>query len=196
MQYPVPQFIDVEDKVIGPLTIKQFLWIVGGVACLAVEYFLLPFVGFVIAGIPTAGLFGAFGFYKIEGKPFYNFVLDFFTFSRRPRVRVWKREGDVKMAELFPVQRAEKQKPTAVTLTFEKANLAELVGVLDHELGSTIDRKPIVDPMAGRVEFSEESSNLLPPVKTRIMPHPRPEQAPNPQSSPVSNDTNDLIHFD
>ncbi len=168
MQYPVPQFIDVEDKVIGPLTIKQFLWLFAAAGGLMLEFFLLPFVGFVIAGIPTAGIFAAMAFYKIQGKPFYNFLLDLMSFSRRPKVRVWRREVDLSMSDLFPSQVAEKKEQHP--LTIDDVDLNQLVNILDHELGSSIDQNPVVDPMAGRIEFSESSSNLLPPVQNRMQP--------------------------
>ena len=33
MQYQVPQFIEVEDKIFGPLTFKQLVYVVGGEPC-------------------------------------------------------------------------------------------------------------------------------------------------------------------
>ncbi|MDO8520793.1 MAG: PrgI family protein [bacterium] len=97
MQFQVPQFLDVEDKIIGPFTIKQFLYITGGLGMGYLSYRFIPWVGFVI-GI----LFGAFGaalaFYKYNNKPFIFLIESAFNYIRSDRFYLWKRRE--KAAEL------------------------------------------------------------------------------------------------
>ena len=74
MRYQVPQFIEIEDKIIGPLTIKQFVYLVGGAGMCFIAYTFLPLILalLLIAGIVPLSL--ALAFYKINNKPFVDFL--------------------------------------------------------------------------------------------------------------------------
>ena len=41
MRFEVPQFIEIEDKIFGPFTWKQFVYLAGGVGLAAVIFFSL-----------------------------------------------------------------------------------------------------------------------------------------------------------
>lgn len=90
MQFQVPQFLDVEDKIIGPFTIKQFLYITGGLGMGYLSIRFIPWIGFAL-GI----LFGAFGaalaFYKFNNKPFIFLIESAFNYFRGDRFYIWKR---------------------------------------------------------------------------------------------------------
>ncbi|MBI2451098.1 MAG: PrgI family protein [Parcubacteria group bacterium] len=90
MQFQVPQFIEVEDKIIGPLTLKQFLYIAAPVGfTFLLKFFLsLPFM--ILLGGPTV-LFGfALAFYKPGGRPFIVMIKSFFNFLSKPRLYMWQ----------------------------------------------------------------------------------------------------------
>ncbi len=92
MRYQVPQFIEIEDKIIGPLTIKQFLYLVGGAGMCFIVYTYIPiYIAFIlIAGI--AGLSAALAFYKINNKPFIDFLESAFMFYTKQNLYIWKKE--------------------------------------------------------------------------------------------------------
>ncbi len=90
-QFIVPQFIDKEDRIIGPVTVRQFLICLGGAGVLFIEYKLLTMAYFIIAALFTAALAGAFGFLKVNGQPFHFFFLNFLQTQIRPRLRVWNK---------------------------------------------------------------------------------------------------------
>ncbi len=73
-RYQVPQFITTETKLIGPLTLKQFLFVAGGVSMAAMEYVLLNGMFFLLAVLPTLAFFGALAFAKVDGQPFLNYL--------------------------------------------------------------------------------------------------------------------------
>ncbi|HBP01547.1 MAG: hypothetical protein UY41_C0029G0004 [Candidatus Moranbacteria bacterium GW2011_GWE1_49_15] len=89
--FNVPQYINVEDKVAGPLTIKQLLWMIGMGATLFTMWSLLSKAVFFLLGIPTALLFVAFAFYRPYGQPLISFVFSGIRFMFGPKVYVWKR---------------------------------------------------------------------------------------------------------
>ncbi|KKW10975.1 MAG: hypothetical protein UY50_C0023G0021 [Parcubacteria group bacterium GW2011_GWA2_49_9] len=70
MRFQVPQFINIEDKILGPFSIKQFVYIVGGIGMGYIAYNFLPFYLAVLIIAPIAGLAAALAFYKPNGKPF------------------------------------------------------------------------------------------------------------------------------
>jgi hypothetical protein len=64
MKYQVPQFIEIEDKIFGPLTIKQFLYVAGGAALCFILWNFLPFYISIFFIIPIGSFFLALAFYK------------------------------------------------------------------------------------------------------------------------------------
>jgi|SRR3989344_8452547 len=92
MRYQVPQFIEVEDKVIGPFTVKQFVYLVGGAGMSFIVWTFIPFylALVIIAGIIPLSL--ALAFYKINNKPFIDFLESAFMFYTRKNLYIWKKE--------------------------------------------------------------------------------------------------------
>jgi len=97
MQFQVPQYIDIEDKVIGPLTIKQFLYIaIAGAIIFILHSFLNLFVTIVLA-IPIAIITFALAFIKVHNQPFINVIKNFLGFLKKPDFYVWKKPvGSIK----------------------------------------------------------------------------------------------------
>jgi hypothetical protein len=88
-QFVVPQFIDVEDKIIGPITTRQFLIILVGGLLLFIEFKLSDLVLFLILGFFTAVFTFAFSFLKVNGMPLHFFVVNIIQTFRRPNLRIW-----------------------------------------------------------------------------------------------------------
>lgn len=88
-QFVVPQFIDVEDKIIGPITTRQFIVMLVGFLIIAVSYKIFDFSLFVTFGLLVLLITGVFAFLKINGRPFHFFVLNLFQTFKRPRLRIW-----------------------------------------------------------------------------------------------------------
>ncbi len=91
MRYQVPQFIEVEDKIFGPLTFKQFVYVAGGIGAVVLLFTFLPnFIAFLIA-VPVGALAAALAFYKYNSKPFIHFVEAFFQYSLTNKLYIWKK---------------------------------------------------------------------------------------------------------
>ncbi len=100
MQYNVPQFVEVEDKIIGPLTLKQFLWLLVGAGIVFLLYKLLVFPIFLMIGLPV-GIFCGFGaFYKVQNKTFSEFILASLGYFLSPKLYLWKKENDQQKPEI------------------------------------------------------------------------------------------------
>lgn len=94
-KFVVPQFIDNEDKILGPITVRQFLISLGAVGLVFAWYKLFVpanTAAFVFATIITVAIAGAFGFLKVNGAPFHIFFINALQTALRPPVRVWHKE--------------------------------------------------------------------------------------------------------
>ena len=93
MRYEVPQFIEIEDKIIGPLTIWQFLYIAGGIgACTLLWVSPLPTILAIIVGVPILLLSAALAFYKINQRPFLTFLESFFMYYIGSKLYIWQKQ--------------------------------------------------------------------------------------------------------
>ncbi len=88
-QYQVPQFVDLEDRIIGPLTLKQFLYLAFAGAILFVLWFLLAFYVWIIIAIPVVAAASAFAFLKINDRPFVYFFLSFIKYFTKPKLYIF-----------------------------------------------------------------------------------------------------------
>lgn len=90
MQFKVPQFIDVEDKIFGPFTFKQFAYLAGGGGIIFIIYKLLPLWLAIIFIIPVAILAGLLTFYKFNNKPFIFYLEAGIQYLLSSKLFIWK----------------------------------------------------------------------------------------------------------
>ncbi|MDP2683555.1 MAG: hypothetical protein Q8P20_00710 [bacterium] len=91
-QFVVPQFLDVESKIIGPLTVRQFLIFIVGSGLIFVVFKLASFWMAAIEGLLIFAITGVFAFLKINGRPFHFFLVNLLMTLKRPIIKVWRKE--------------------------------------------------------------------------------------------------------
>jgi hypothetical protein len=128
-QFQVPQFITVEDKVIGPLTIKQAVFVLGGILLIVLaRSVFIPLLFYPIALI-IAGIAAAMAFLKIGDIPFPTVVKNGFWYSMRPHVYIWKKE---KMKKAAPTQAQDDHHVTvSATPKLSESKLSDLAWSLN-----------------------------------------------------------------
>ena len=101
MRFQVPQFIDIEDKIFGPLTLKQFIYLAGGGGISFVIYRIIPyFYVSLFFIIPVMAFSVALAFYKVNGKPFIFIVESAVKYSLGNKLYLWqKREKPIAKKE-------------------------------------------------------------------------------------------------
>ncbi|MFH1402075.1 MAG: PrgI family protein [Patescibacteria group bacterium] len=92
MQFEVPQFIEVEDKIFGPLTFKQFIYLAGGAGLSFALYALLPKIIAFLLIIPVVGLALSLAFYTVNNKPFVFIAEAAFKYWTSGKLYIWKKE--------------------------------------------------------------------------------------------------------
>lgn len=109
MRFEVPQFIEIEDKIFGPLTWRQFLYLGGGVGMGVVLFLTTNLIVFVLVGLPLALLAGALAFYPVNNRPFSYFLEAIVNYVRGTKLYLWRQKRDVVYKQDF--------RPTVVPTT-------------------------------------------------------------------------------
>ena len=127
MRFQVPQFIDVEDKIFGPFTLKQFIYLAGGasVALITTTLFGL-FLGLLISA-PVILLAAALAFYKVNNRPFIYVLESAFKYMTKDKLYIWqKKEPEAKAAE-----EKEKKYSSLVVPNLSESKLKDMNWQLD-----------------------------------------------------------------
>lgn len=91
MQFKVPQFLEIEDKIFGPFTFKEFVYLAGGAGLCFVLYKLLGLFWGALPILVVGGLALALTFYRPNNKPFINMVEAGFKYITQDKLYIWKR---------------------------------------------------------------------------------------------------------
>ncbi len=121
MQFKVPQFIDIEDKVFGPLTFKQFAYLAGGAGLAYLSMKFLPTIVALIMVPAFAGFALALAFLKYNEKPFIFTVEAFIRYYLRARLYLWHKQTPTQTAAVVrsaPVDRATLTESKLKTLSW------------------------------------------------------------------------------
>jgi PrgI family protein len=158
--YKIPQNVELEDKILGPFTLKQFLYLLAGG--------LVTFVNFSTVYTVSQGAFfattfftwvivAAFVFIKPYDQPFAKFITSFISFSTRPSRRAWKRLptlAEIKLEDHQAPPKVVKQEPSEEEV---RSKLSRLAHVIDSRGWTGADDATTV----GRVTSDAEAKPKL-----------------------------------
>lgn len=134
MQFKVPQFLDIEDKIFGPFTFSQFVYLAGGAGLCFVLFKLL---GFLLGAIPiliVAGIALALTFYRPNNKPLVNMIEASLKYAVQDKLYIWKRKKFKKSAKIAKQEKTQAMTENSVKLTGSKLqDLAWSLDVLDYK---------------------------------------------------------------
>lgn len=118
MQFEVPQFIEIEDKIFGPLTWRQFIYLGGGISFGVVLLLIAHWLLFVFIGLPLMLVAVALAFIPINSRPFSYFLEAVYNYITRQKLYVWKQDiTQTYKYSFLPGQTNSARTPEAVTPT-------------------------------------------------------------------------------
>ncbi|MBI2098943.1 PrgI family protein [Candidatus Uhrbacteria bacterium] len=131
-QFVVPQFLDVEDKILGPITARQFIILIVTFLVAAIMYRLLAFGYFIFFGILVIAAGAVIAFVRINGQPFHYFLLNLVQTLRRPPLRVWNKQlFAAELKELMNIAPAPPPPPKPVKEKLAASRINELTLILN-----------------------------------------------------------------
>ena len=155
MQFQVPQFIEVEDRIFGPLTFKQFIYVAGGAGAAYLLWRVLPLflAAPLIAGI--GGLAAALAFFQWNGRPFILGIENSFYYFLRTKLYLWSN-----------AQKPRKTKSESIASPVPAGGgyIPKLSDSKLHELSWSLDIKERI--AAGVAEDREHEGGTVSPIRT------------------------------
>ncbi len=136
MNFQVPQFIEQEPKIVGFLTLKQFLFLAAGGGLIFICFYIFNFfIWFLISAI-IAALFLSLAFVKVNGQEMYKILIAALNYFWQPRTYTWQRTAPETSFEIYDL---EKIQAARRSMTFqEKLKSA----ALDITTGKIFSAKP------------------------------------------------------
>ncbi len=128
MRFAVPQFIDVEDKIFGPLTLKQAIYIIGSISISVGIFLKLGFLAVLFLGTPILLLAFLLAFIKIHGRPFVSTLYSATFYFIKNKLYLWRKTSK-KITLTKQVTADSSTKPMDVNMTQSK--LKKLAWTLD-----------------------------------------------------------------
>lgn len=92
MRFQVPQFIDIQDKIVGPFTLKQFLMYVVACMLLVPVYIYTDLSLFITIALPVLGIAAAFAHVKVYGKSLSQVMFAAIIYLSRGQLYIWRRQ--------------------------------------------------------------------------------------------------------
>lgn len=154
MQFQVPQFIEVEDKIFGPLTFKQFIYILGGAGASYLAWRVLPLFLAAPVMLAIVGAAASLAFLEYNGRPFIVSVESAFYYILHTKLYLWNNERRARKPIEQKIQDVKK----------ENVYIPKLSESRLHELAWSLDIKERI--ASGVRENEERIGGIVEPVMT------------------------------
>jgi hypothetical protein len=132
MRFQVPQFIEVEDKIFGPLTLKQFIYLAGGGGLSFLIYITLN--NLFLSVIPIVAVMAiscALAFYKLNNKPFVAVMESAFKYYFGNKLYIWKKQDKPQPQNAQAAMRDAKNYASVMVPKISDSKLKDLTWSLD-----------------------------------------------------------------
>jgi PrgI family protein len=132
MQFKVPQFLDIEDKIFGPFTFREFVYLAGGAGLCFTLYKLLGLLWAAIPMLAIAGFALALTFYRPNNKPFVNMIEAGFKYFTQNKLYIWKKhENKILNEQLRIANEGKREAMKEIGMELSGSKLRDLAWSLD-----------------------------------------------------------------
>ena len=157
MQFQVPQFIEVEDKIFGPFTFRQFLYLAGGLGAIYLLWRVLPSLIAIPLILCVGGFAAALAFLQWNGRPFILAMEHAFYFYLRSKLYLWSNAPKAAKKKAATSEEAQR-KPEVYIPKLSESRL--------HELAWSLDIKERI--AAGINPEERSAADVMAPIKTAL----------------------------
>ncbi len=188
-QYKVPQNIDLEDKIVGPFTMKQFGYLMGGgLLAYAIYQGFSPYENgtlyTVIFAAPVVLIALALTFLKINDRPFEAFIVNFLHYTFSPKRRIWQQEY---ISPVVTIKTPVKQRASLATGAEKQETLDQIATSLELSAGNTgpegnAGQAP-AEPQANQAPAGEQAPGVQGVQPLALGQNPPQQAAQQPQGN-------------
>jgi hypothetical protein len=153
-QYKVPQNVEAEDKILGPLTLKQFIYAMMGFgwAIISFAIFQKILIVMIVVGAPPTILLMLLAFYTKDGQNFEQLLVALVGFYYNSRHRIWRKEEIIESFHITPRKvAAEQTQRDPLVVRGQLENLASMIDSRGWNLepaGQLVQPDRLVAPVA------------------------------------------------
>ncbi len=145
MRFQVPQFIDIEDKIVGPFTLKQFLMYVAACMLLVPVYIYTDLALFITIALPVLGIAAAFAHVKVYGRSLSQVVFAGIVYTSKGQLYIWHRQKNQPFKIVDPEWSAHINEKINTSLTRPASSLNVIAQSL--ETTGNVSTEDIPDPL-------------------------------------------------
>lgn len=130
--YKVPQNVEADDKLIGPFSFRQFIYLIIVAMAIALGWGLAQiFIGLAIIVIPVVIFFGALALPLRKDQPMEIYMAAMVSFYLKPRLRKWDPEGVETLIEISAPKIVEVQRTKDLSQYEARERLSYLANIVD-----------------------------------------------------------------
>ena len=132
--YKVPQDVEADDKLIGPFSFRQFIYLIivalAGVGAWGLFQLFPPLA---VIPLPVIVFFGALALPLRKDQPMEVYMAAIVSFYIKPRKRLWKPDGQTSLIEVVAPRSAEVNRTKALSQNEAEQRLSYLAKVVDSQ---------------------------------------------------------------
>lgn len=130
--YKVPQDVEADDKLLGPFSFRQFIYLIIAVMGLAMGWLLAGvFIPLAIIPLPIIVLFGALALPLKKDQPMEIYLAAVLSFYMKPRKRLWQPDGIQSLVEIIAPRTVEEHRTKDLSQVEAERRLSYLANIVD-----------------------------------------------------------------
>jgi hypothetical protein len=130
--YKVPQDVEADDKLIGPFSFRQFIYLIIVALAIALAWGLSNlFIGLAIIPLPVILLFGALALPLRKDQPMEIYLAAIISYYLKPHRRLWDPDGVESLIEITVPKVVEVQRSKNITQADAEQRFSYLAGIVD-----------------------------------------------------------------
>jgi hypothetical protein len=130
--YKVPQDVEADDKLIGPFSFRQFIYLIIALISIALAWGLSQlFVPLAVIPLPVVIFFGALALPLRKDQPMEIYLAAVVSFYLKPRRRLWQPDGIQSLVQITAPKVVEIQRSKDLSETEAQRRLSYLADIVD-----------------------------------------------------------------
>lgn len=130
--YKVPQDVEAEDKLIGPFSFRQFIYLIIALVAIALAWGLAQlFIPLFVIPVPIIIFFGALALPLRKDQPMEVYLAAVVSFYLKPRKRLWLPDGIQSLVEITAPKEIEVQRAKDLSQSEAEKRLSYLADIVD-----------------------------------------------------------------